>query len=113
MSTFDQQVAGGADGSSLTGSSASEAATIFSKRLADHQTGETVFISDLKINGVLDSVILSEPHNGWCGVTWNLALQSHTLSLSDGHILQTLDKINQIITSNFSSKYFNKNVHLK
>lgn len=67
--TFDKQVAGGADSSSLTGSSASEAATIFSKGLTDHQAGIAVFISDLEVNGVLDSVILPEPHNGWGGVT--------------------------------------------
>lgn len=75
--TLDEQVAGGADGSRLVCGGAGEASAVFSKRLADHQLGESVLVANLEIDGALDPVVLSEPHDDGRGVTADLALQGH------------------------------------
>lgn len=75
--TFDEQVAGGADGSRLAGGRAGEATAVFSKRLADHQPGKSVLVADLEIDGALNLVVLSEPHEDRSGVTTDLALQGN------------------------------------
>lgn len=89
--TFDEQVARGADGSRLTGGGAGEAAAVFSERLADHQPGVSARVADLEVDGVLDLVVLSEPHDAGSGVAADLTLQSHRLTLRHRHVLQALN----------------------
>ncbi len=89
--TFDEQVAGGADGSRLTGGGAGEAAAVFSKRLTNHQPGESVLVGDLEVDGALNLVVLSEPHDDRSRVTADLTLQGHRLALRHCHVLQALN----------------------
>lgn len=88
--TFDEQVAGGADGSRLAGGGAAEAATVFSERLADQHPGESVPVADLEVDGALDLIVLSEPQDDGSRVAADLTLQSHGLALRHRHVLQAL-----------------------
>lgn len=88
--TFDQQVAGSADGSRLAGGGAAKAAAVLSERLADQHPGESVHVADLEVDGALDLVVLSEPHDDGGRVAADLTLQSHGLALRHRHVLQAL-----------------------
>lgn len=92
MLTLDEKVAGGADGSRLTCGGAGEAPAVFSERLADHQLGDSVLIANLEINGALNLVVLSEPHDDGCRVTTDLALQGHRLTLGHIRVFQALQR---------------------
>ena len=48
--TFDEQVAGGANGSRLVGGGTGEAAAVFSERLADHHPGKSVLVAYLEVD---------------------------------------------------------------
>lgn len=90
--TLDEQVAGGADSSRLVCGGAGEASTVFSECFADHQLGESVLIANLEINGALNLVVLSEPHDNRLRVTADLALQGHRLALCHICVLQALQR---------------------
>lgn len=90
--TLDKQVTGRADSSRLIGSCAGEAAAVFSECFTDHQSGKSVLVGDLEINGALNLVVLSEPHNDGGGMTADLALQGHRLALDHICVLQSLHK---------------------
>ena len=90
--TFDKQVAGGADGSRLASGGAGEAAAVFSERLADHHSCKSVLVADLEVDGALNLVVLSEPHDDGSGVAADLTLQSHRLTLCHRHVLQALNR---------------------
>lgn len=88
--TLDEQVAGSADSSRLICGGAGEASAIFSERLTDHQLGKSVLVANLKINGALNLVVFSEPHDDRGRVTTDLALQGHRLAFGHIHVLQAL-----------------------
>lgn len=90
--TFNEQVAGSADGSRLAGGGAGEATAVFGKCLADHQPGQVALVADLKVDGALDLVVFSEPHDDRGGVTTDLALQGHGLALGHRQVLQALKR---------------------
>lgn len=90
--TLDKQVTGRADSSRLIGSCAGEAAAVFSECFTDHQSGKSTLVGDLEINGALNLVVLSEPHNDGGGLTADLALQGHRLALDHIRVLQSLHK---------------------
>lgn len=90
VTTFDEQVAGSADGSGLTGGGAGEAAAVLGKRLADQHTGKSVGVADLEVDGALYLVVLPEPHDAGGRVATDLALQGHRLTLCHRHIPQAL-----------------------
>lgn len=89
--TFDEQVAGGADGSCLAGGGAGEAAAVFSERLPNHQPGESALVADLEVDGALDLVVLSEPQDDRSGMTTDLTLQGHRLAIRHICVLQALN----------------------
>ena len=87
MLTLYEQIAGRANCSSLAGSRAGEAAAVFSKGFTDHQTGKSILIADLEVNGALDLVVLSEPHDDRARMSSDLALQRHRLALCNSQVL--------------------------
>lgn len=93
--TLDQQVAGGADGSSLVGGGARKAPAVFCKGFADHQPSQSAGVADLEVNGALNLVVLPEPHDDGGGLTADLAFQGHRLALSHVRVLQALQEKTQ------------------
>lgn len=103
--TFDKQVAGGADGSCLTGGGAAEATAVFSERLTDHHPSKSVRVADLEVDGTFDLVVLSEPHDYGSRMATDLTLQGDRLALRHCHIFQALNsKEISVITDQLPSK---------
>lgn len=90
--TFDEQVAGSANGSCLIGGRAAKATAVFGKRLTDQQPSDPICVANLEINGAFDLVVLSEPHDDRSRPTADLAFQSDRLALGHCHILQSLNR---------------------
>lgn len=88
--TFDQQVAGSADGSCLVGGGAAETAAVFGERLADHQARDPVRVAGVEVDGTFNLVILSEPHDDRGRLAADLTFQSQRLALGHRHVLQSL-----------------------
>lgn len=89
--TFDKQVAGSVDCSCLVSGGAGEAATIFGEGLADRHAGKSVLVGDLEVDGALDLVVLSEPHDDRGRVTADLTLQGHHVTLGHRQVLEALN----------------------
>lgn len=90
--TFDEQVAGSADGSCVVGGGAAKTPAVFGERLTDHQARDPVRVADLEVDGTFDLVVLSEPHDEWGRLAADLAFQGERLALGHRHVLQSLER---------------------